>query len=87
MPQLLVFEVGGTQIKYGIVSSNGEVIAAHSQNTCASDGVRGKLNWLAPWWFNISPAALLSVVLGSLSQGAALFCVLLKPCLRIQGSR
>ncbi|MDW5417109.1 ROK family protein [Iodobacter sp. CM08] len=38
MPQLLAFDIGGTQIKYGIVSNTGEVIAAHSQNTCASDG-------------------------------------------------
>jgi predicted NBD/HSP70 family sugar kinase len=35
---LLAFDVGGTQIKYGIVSDAGEVIYATAQNTCAADG-------------------------------------------------
>ncbi|AMC34182.1 ROK family protein [Janthinobacterium sp. B9-8] len=38
MSHLLVFDIGGTQIKYGIVSDTGEVRHAEVQNTCAADG-------------------------------------------------
>ncbi|MBY0445162.1 MAG: ROK family protein [Burkholderiales bacterium] len=38
MSALLAFDIGGTQIKYGIVSDIGEVLHAEVQNTCAADG-------------------------------------------------
>ncbi|MFC7421677.1 ROK family protein [Iodobacter arcticus] len=38
MSHLLAFDIGGTQIKYGIVSDTGEVLYAEVQNTCAADG-------------------------------------------------
>lgn len=38
MTLLLAFDIGGTQIKYGVVSTTGEVIEALVQDTCAAEG-------------------------------------------------
>ncbi|BCL75197.1 sugar kinase [Jeongeupia sp. HS-3] len=44
--KLLSFDIGGTQIKYGIVSDSGEVLLAHTVPTQAQDGARALLDRL-----------------------------------------